>query len=207
MIALRLLSLVVLIAATPLSSASPIPTVMITRAIQADLTYNAPHLEIDLDAAKPSPAIDNLVRAKILRVTGKTDGNGLRPKGRLVLMLTAGGERIALSRGWAFGGGLLQIPTGRLSYVAGSYSLHRESQNHTARLTYLWRFERNDNLAYLLRLGAPSTWPKSMFPSCMPGWTSRPRLVRTREIYIVRDSLGNWSLFETAVIHGCASEK
>lgn len=62
---------------------------MITRAIQADLTYNAPHLEIDLDAAKPSPAIDNLVRAKILRVTGKTDGNGLRPKGRLVLMLTA----------------------------------------------------------------------------------------------------------------------
>lgn len=204
----HLLFLLLLSAATPSNgaapasaAATPIPETMIMRAISSDLAYNTPHLEIDLDAAKPSAAIDNLLRAKILRLTGKTDGHGLEPKGRLILMLTTRGEEIALRRGWAFGGGLLQIPTGRLSFVAGSYSVQRK--NNTAYVTYSWRFEGNGNLAYLLRLGAPSTWPTSMLTSCIARDGSWNRPAQRRELAIVGDSLGIWSPFERAVISGC----
>lgn len=212
MILARILLLTLLIAATPSHGAaptsvatSPIPEAMITRAIRSDLAYNTPHLEIDLDATKPSAAIDNLLRAKILRVTGKTDGHGLEPKGRLILMLTTAGEGIALRRGWAFGGGLLQIPTGRLSYVPGSYSVQRK--NDTAYVTYFWRFEGNSNLAYLLRLGAPSTWPRTMLTGCIVRDGSRNQLPQRREIAIVKDYLGIWGLLERAVINGCTIGK
>lgn len=207
------LFLLILIAASPSNGATPantarppIPRAMIMRAIRSDLVYNAPHLEIDLDAATPSPAIANFVRAKLLRVTGKSDGYRLEPKGRLVLMLTAKGERIALRRGWAFGGGLLQIPTGRLSYVDGSYSVQRKESR--AYITYLWRFEGNGNLAYLLRLGAPSTWPASMLTSCLRRGGLKHGPPQSRKIEIGRSSPGNWSRFpEIAGIQGCPAGK
>jgi hypothetical protein len=99
----RLLSLVLIATATlgdalrgdsaGVGAPAPVTEAMVMRAILSDLAFNAPYLEIDLDAANASPAIDNLVRAKILRIVGKSDGQGLEPRGRLVLMLTVAGER------------------------------------------------------------------------------------------------------------------
>lgn len=213
------LFLLVLIAATPSNGAaptntapSPIPREKIASAILSDLVYSTPHLDIFLDEARPSAAIDNLVRAKILRVIGKTAGSNVVPKGLLVLMLTARGERIALNRGWAFGSAVLQIPTGRLSYVAGSYSVQREKDDSaSAYVTYFWRFKGNSNLAYLLRLGTLSTWPRSMFTSCiLDGLRHAPP--QSRKILIVRSSLGVWSPFAEGArgfvaIHGCVTGK
>lgn len=203
---------VALAAITPAGSAAlendaalPIPVAMIAHAIRSDLVYNAPHLEIDLDGAKPSTAIDNLVRAKLLRVTGKTAGYGLGPKGLLVLMLTSRGERVALQRGWAFGGGVLQIPTGRLTWDARPYVVQRGKNN--TYVTYFWSLERNDNLTYLLRLGAPSTWPKSMFRSCIPGNRSKYGPPQRRKVWIYRNNRGNWSSFEIYPISDCVTEK
>ena len=212
MILLRLF-LLVFITATPSNGAapintlaSPIPRASIDGAIRSDLVQNAPHLDVFLDESRPSAAINNLVRAKILRVIGKTAGSNVVPKGLLILMLTARGERIALNRGWVFGDGILQIPTGRLSYVAGSYSVQREK--HVAYVTYFWRFEGNKNLAFLLRLGALSTWPRSMFPNCILGNGLRYAPPQRRKIELGWDSPGNWSLFPlTAVIRGCVSGK
>ncbi len=187
------------------STAAPIPTAMVAEAILADLVYSTPHLAINLDQAKPSKAIENLVRAKLLRVPGKTDGSGLRPKGYLILLLTAKGETTALERGWAFGGGMLQIPTGRLSWVGPSYSIQQD-KNRTY-LTYFWRFEGNANLTYLLRLGAPSTWPASMFMSCILDNRFRPVPPQRRKIEIYRNDFGTWSTFEIYPIKGCVTKK
>ena len=187
------------------NTAPPIPTAMVAEAILSDLVYSTPHLEIDLDEATPSAAIENLVRAKLLRVTGKTDGYAMLPQGRLILMLTAKGEKTALERGWAYGGGVLQIPTGRLSWVGPSYSIQQDKKR--TYLTYLWRFEGNANLTYLLRLGAPSTWPASMFTSCFLGNRFGPVPPQRRTIEIYRNAFGTWSTFEIYPIKGCVTEK
>jgi len=48
---------------------APISEKTVIRAIFSDLAYNAPHLTIELDAARPSAAINNLVRVRC-RATG-----------------------------------------------------------------------------------------------------------------------------------------
>lgn len=176
---------------------------MIVRAIASDLVYNSPQLSIELTGAKPSSAVDNLLRAGLVRVLGTTRNGGLRPAGRLILKLTASGQQVAAKRGWAVGGGMITIPTGRLVYVRNSYKM--EQKGKTASVTFEWRYEANSNMRYLLHLGAPSSWPKTMYPDCLSTLGVAPAKAVSRTITIVTDGSGNWSNLEQAVypIAGC----
>lgn len=143
----------------PSAEGNTIPEPDIMPAILRDLTYNAPHLSIYLDGDLPNPAISNLERAGILKLVGKTSGNALVP-GRLVLLLTERGQRIALSRGWSMARGELGISTGRRAYVRGSYAV-RSSNAKEIVVSYSWRYEPNENARYLLSIAPAGTWPKA----------------------------------------------
>ena len=60
-----------------------------------DLAYNAPNVLIDLKGEPPGPSVRMLARARILKVIGKTTADLLGPPGRLRILLTNRGQRIA----------------------------------------------------------------------------------------------------------------
>jgi hypothetical protein len=172
--------------------------------ITADLAYNAPNVSIILDDAEPSPAIRNLERAGILRIVGKTGPGGYIPvPGRLILLLTEYGQSVALAKGWAIGSGKLEIATGQLEYIPGSYKLGQGKYGTT--VSYSWRYEPNSNVSYLLKWGRPQSWPPSMYVSCLSP-TGHTRTAGTRTMPVFRSGYGTWDVIETATgpFRGCS---
>ena len=179
---------------------------MMRDAILDDLAYNAPHVTINLFGATPSPTVDNLERGGILRLSRKTSPqSSLLPAGRLVLVLTELGKRIAATRGWSLAEGVLEIPTGRLVYAPGTYAV--SSRFGGVMLSYTWYYEPDANLRFLLTLGPLSTWPPSIYPDCLStdGSSLGKRILRT--VALGRDSGSDWvnAAAASEPIQGCSS--
>ena len=165
-------------------------------AVLEDLAYNAPTITIDLNDARRSPAVSNLERAHILRVIAKVPADPHKAGERFILTLTNHGQRVVESEGWVVEFGELQIATGRLAYVPKSLKIRRQSTGGV-KIAYEWQYRPNYNVSYLLRLGPLSTWPASMYPTCL---TSRGRARGTQVLRII-----STIVFESdnAPIRGC----
>ena len=163
-----LFAVLLLLQFAPTGARAARPTITkqkIMNAILYDLAYHAPVIIIDLDGDTLRSSVRNLERAGILRVIGRTSADLYGPAGRLILLLTNRGQRIAASRGWGVRSGFLEIPTGWLKYMPGSYKLHGDGSLIT--ISYRWRYEPNSNVSYLLKLGPLSSWSRSMYPTCL----------------------------------------
>lgn len=206
-VAIGLVAFQVAMAAYADEATPPLTEEAIVHAIASDLAYNAPHLTIELDEAKPIPAIDSLVHAGVLRILGTTAAGPNHCAGMKILLLTDQGQKIAQERGWSVAGGELNIPTGRLVYVPRSYTIVQSGR--TTDVTYAWRYEGNDNLSYLLRLGPPTSWPKSMYPTCFDAAGNPTSRTVERKIVVTPDGFGSWSNLEQAIypVDGCGNTR
>ncbi len=165
-------------------------------AVLEDLAYNAPTITIDLNDAGRSPAVSNLERAHILRVIAKVPADPHKADERFILTLTNHGQRVAESEGWVVEFGYLEIATGRLAYVPKSLKINRQSADGVE-ISYEWQYRPNYNVSYLLRLGPLSSWPASMYPTCL---TSRGR---ARGTHVLRIISTIESESDNAPIRGC----
>lgn len=173
--------------------ASPVPPItdsIVMQSILEDLSYNAPHLTVYLGETR-GPGVENLVNAGILQVTDNA------------LVATEFGQEKASSEGWVVTDELLEVTTGRLSYVPKSY--HIQQGDRKAAITYKWKYEPNLDLVDLLKLGPLSSWPASIFPNCLTSTGEVTNRVPTRTIHLYLDFENQWESDprSEALIRGC----
>lgn len=164
--------------------AAPIAPKSVVSAIVADLTFFTPNVTIGLTGERMSPGIAALERAGILEKVASG------PDGTVSLMLTNKGERIAADRGWSVRFSILTITTGSLQYVPNSYRARAGTNN--LKVTYLWRYVPNGNVEYLLKMAPLSSWPQSMYPSCVSPHGAALPLVNRRTVLFWPDGFGGW---------------
>lgn len=173
------------------SPVPPISRLIVMQSILRDLTYNAPHLTIYLRSHKRDPIVQKFITDGILGINGDA------------LAVTEWGQKKAAAEGWLMAEGMIEISTGRLSYIPGSYRIDEAGREAT--LTYKWRYEENAGFMQLLGIAPVSSWPASTLPKCLGriGKHANPAVSRTIHMWLAWNNVWNFTPEGESPIRDC----